>query len=194
MELILELHKVVCRKIRLPRPDISRNTQSVMYCVLRRKDLSITKTSKIFRIYFGKSTYCKVMLYRMNVDSYRLENMFMTLDPKFKQIRALKEEYVLFNNSEYESADQIEQELERLIKKFKASDIAMFRNFAALLNGYRKKIIRFFTRAEVVRASKDEYFSRLSNGPMESFNRKPKDYKRNSRGSSNFDYTRNRIL
>ena len=29
---------------------------------------------------------------------------------------------------------------------------------------------------------------------MESFNRKPKDYKRNARGFSNFDYTRNRIL
>ena len=29
---------------------------------------------------------------------------------------------------------------------------------------------------------------------MESFNRKPKDYKRSTRGSSNFDYTRNRIL
>lgn len=29
---------------------------------------------------------------------------------------------------------------------------------------------------------------------MESLNRKPKDYKRASRGSSNFNYTRNRIL
>ena len=29
---------------------------------------------------------------------------------------------------------------------------------------------------------------------MEGFNRKPKDYKRNSRGFSNFDYTRNHIL
>ena len=29
---------------------------------------------------------------------------------------------------------------------------------------------------------------------MESFNRKPKDFKRNCRGFSNFDYTRNRIL
>ena len=29
---------------------------------------------------------------------------------------------------------------------------------------------------------------------MEGFNRKPKDLKRNSRGLSNFDYTRNRIL
>ena len=40
----------------------------------------------------------------------------------------------------------------------------------------------------------DEYYSRLSNGPMESFNRKLKDNKRVSRGFSNFDYTRNRIL
>jgi len=131
---------------------------------------------------------------RMNVDTYRLENMFLALDPKFKEIRDLKEEYILFNNSEYENRDEIEQEFGLLIKKFKASDIAMFRNFAALLNRYRDKIIRSFTKVEVVRANKDEYFARLSNGPMESFNRKPKDYKRNSRGSSNFDYTRNRIL
>ena len=34
----------------------------------------------------------------------------------------------------------------------------------------------------------------LSNGPMESFNRKPKDLKRESRGFSDFNYTRNRIL
>nr|WP_273170606.1 transposase [Dubosiella newyorkensis] len=54
-----------------------------------------------------------------------------------------------------------------------------------------------FTVAEVSRkGSKDleTYYARLSNGPMESFNRKPKDYKRNARGTSNFDYTRNRIL
>ena len=70
----------------------------------------------------------------------------------------------------------------------------MFRDFAALLNRYRDKIIPSFTKLEVIRANKNEIFSRLSNGPMESFNRKPKDYKRNSRGSFNFDYTRNRIL
>lgn len=39
-----------------------------------------------------------------------------------------------------------------------------------------------------------EYYARLSNGPMESFNRKPKDLKRDSRGFSDFYYTRNRIL
>ncbi|WP_462348812.1 transposase [Holdemanella biformis] len=39
-----------------------------------------------------------------------------------------------------------------------------------------------------------EYYARLSNGPMKSFNRKPKDLKRDSRGFSDFNYTRYRIL
>ena len=50
---------------------------------------------------------------------------------------------------------------------------------------------------QVSRKTKEEvenYYARLSNGLMESFNRKPKDFKRSTRGSSNFDYTRNRIL
>ena len=34
----------------------------------------------------------------------------------------------------------------------------------------------------------------LLNGPMKPFNRKPKDLKRDSRGFSDFNYTRNRIL
>ena len=36
--------------------------------------------------------------------------------------------------------------------------------------------------------------SSLSNGPMEGFNNLPKDLKRKSRGVSNFEYTRSRIL
>ncbi len=61
----------------------------------------------------------------------------------------------------------------------------------------RLNIIKSFTTVACTRKTKkdqEDYYSRLSNGPMESFNRKPKDYKRNARGFSNFDYTRNRIL
>ena len=36
--------------------------------------------------------------------------------------------------------------------------------------------------------------SRFSNGPMEGFNNLPEDLKRESRGVSNFEYTRSRIL
>ena len=37
-------------------------------------------------------------------------------------------------------------------------------------------------------------YRRMSNGPMEGFNRKPKDMKRDARGFTNFDFLRNRIL
>lgn len=35
---------------------------------------------------------------------------------------------------------------------------------------------------------------RLSNRPIEGFNRKPKDLKRDSRGLDNFDYVKNRLI
>lgn len=35
---------------------------------------------------------------------------------------------------------------------------------------------------------------RLSNGPMEGYNRTPKDFKRNSRGLSNFEFARSRLI
>ncbi len=41
---------------------------------------------------------------------------------------------------------------------------------------------------------KKKTISRISNGPMESFNNIPKDLKRQSNGVRNFPYTRNRIL
>lgn len=42
--------------------------------------------------------------------------------------------------------------------------------------------------------SGDKHESRLSNGPMESLNRKAKDLKRLCRGFSNFEHLRNRFL
>ena len=39
-----------------------------------------------------------------------------------------------------------------------------------------------------------EYYARLSNEPMESFNHKPKDLKRDFRSFFDFNYTHNRIL
>lgn len=91
----------------------------------------------------------------------------------------------------------MEKELNSLINEYKASDQIIFKQFAEYLNKFKTEIIYSFTVSEVSRKTKEElesFYSRLSNGPMEGFNRKPKDYKRNSRGLSNFDYTRNRIL
>ena len=70
-------------------------------------------------------------------------------------------------------------------------------DFASFLKRNLRPIVNSFTRIKVYRKSartEKEYYARLSNGPMESFNRKPKDLKRDSRGFSDFNYTHNRIL
>ena len=43
-------------------------------------------------------------------------------------------------------------------------------------------------------SDRPQAFSRLSSGVIESFNRKPKDMKRNARGYRNFNNMRNRLL
>lgn len=136
-------------------------------------------------------------LLKMHLDTYTIEKMFFALDDNFRTIHELKERYILFNHSKFETYNDVERELDVLIKEYKASDQSLFKDFADFLNKFRTEIIHSFTVSEVSRRTEDEqesYYSRLSNGPMEGFNRKPKDYKRNSRGFSNFDYTRNRIL
>lgn len=130
-------------------------------------------------------------------DTYTIEKMFLELDGKFSMIRDAKEKYIRFNNSWFDSEESAIAEIEKLIDEFKGSRSYVPRLFADYLKKYKIEIARSFTVTEVSRrSSKDSerYYSRLSNGPMESFNRKPKDYKRNARGFSNFNYTRNRIL
>lgn len=145
--------------------------------------------------YSSKLYYHKKL--QMNVDTYRIESMFMALDRNFNILRELKEMYTKFNDSIYLTEEELENNLDRLIKIYSASDNFIFIKFAAYLNAHKQPILNSFNVLCTTRRTHKElqdYYSRLSNGPMESFNRKPKDFKRNSRGFFNFDYTRNRIL
>lgn len=145
--------------------------------------------------YSDKRYYHKSL--KMYVDTFTVEKMFLNLDPKFRIIRDLKEKYIAFNSTKYQNEDDALKDLIELIKIFKTSDHYIFRKFSKYLDTYKKEIVRSFTTVEVSRRSKrdqEKYYARLSNGPMESFNRKPKDLKRNTRGFSNFHYIRNRIL
>ena len=133
----------------------------------------------------------------MNVNTYQIEKMFFDIDPRLKRYHELKEKYIQFNNSTYESEEEIKQTLDNLIGIYASSQDEIFIDFGMFLKSHAEEIIRSFTTIQVTRKTKDDneaYYARLSNGLMESFNRKPKDYKRSTRGSSNFDYTRNRIL
>lgn len=134
---------------------------------------------------------------KMYLDTYQIERMFLEIDKNFPMLRQLKEEYIAFSHTSFDNEDEVKDKLNNLIKMYEASDQYIFHNFAAILKEHSDAIINSFIIIEVKRkTTKDheKHLARLSNGPMESFNRKPKDYKRNSRGSSNFYYTRNRIL
>ena len=69
----------------------------------------------------------------------------------------------------------------------------IFVSFARLLSKYKEPIINSFVIAEKYGPS-GLYNSRLSNGPIESMNRKIKDLKRLGRGYNNFEHFRNRFL
>lgn len=143
--------------------------------------------------YSWNRKYCRFL--GQYLDTYDCEKLFLDLDPNFRKLRDLKEMYIRFNRSHQDNPKKAEAELDMIIKLYESSEFRMFREFAELLKTHREGIIISFTYITVEdRGKKDLILRRLSNGPMESFNNNPKDYKRNSNGVSNFDFTRNRIL
>lgn len=134
---------------------------------------------------------------RMNVDTVTIESMFFSIDPVLKKLHRLKEDYIEFNEAGFKTNKEAAFALKILIQKYRRSNLPIFIEFANYLDQHIEEISLSFTVVEVSRKSSrnlETYYARLSNGAMESFNRKPKDYKRSTRGASNFDYTRNRIL
>lgn len=169
------------------------------------KESAEVKMLKNYRFFLLKNDddieHSNYVVYRKRFATYystnQLEKKFMALDSRFPKIKELKEEYIHFN-SEYFGKDpnEIRNKLNELIKKYKESGIYIFIDFAEHLERFEEQIIASFKDYDVPVKSKEreELHRRLSNGPMEGFNRKPKDLKRTSRGFDNFEYTRNRIL
>lgn len=125
----------------------------------------------------------------------KVEAEFMALDKNFPEILKQKEMYIHFTHSHQNDPVGAAAELDELITFYRGSHLAMFREFANTLDKHRDGIIASFTflKAERSEANK-EVLRRISNGPLESFNNVPKDYKRQSNGVRNFKCTRNRIL
>lgn len=125
---------------------------------------------------------------------YEKEEKLFNLVPELQEMRDLKEFYIRFNRAHFDELSQVETALIKLITLYRQSDFEMFRNFASLLNENFQEIINSFVRIEIVDENGEIQEKRLSNGPIESFNRIPKDMKRNSRGYLDFEHARNRIL
>lgn len=122
-----------------------------------------------------------------------IEAEMFKIDPNLKDIRDLKEVYIKFNDDYVGDPEGARKGLKDVIKKYQNCKYRMFNEVADSLSSHFEEIITSFI---LVKKCGAEGFilRRLSNGPMESLNRVPKDMKRNARGYRNFDHIRNRFL
>ena len=124
------------------------------------------------------------------LNTYDYEKMFFQLDDNLVQIRRLKEKYIEFNKTEERDPEKINTLLSNIIDCYSHSTLIMFKEFSELLKAHKQEIINSF----IYITDNNGNERRLSNGPMEGYNRTPKDFKRNSRGLSNFEYVRSRLI
>lgn len=131
--------------------------------------------------------------FRYYMNTYDYERMFLDLHPNLREYRELKELYVQFNSRNAGNPSAAEKELNELIEYYLNCGHQIFREFGLLLKKYHDPIINSFVMVERI-GPNGIYDSRLSNGPIESLNRKAKDLKRSGRGYRNFEHLRNRFL
>ena len=127
------------------------------------------------------------------MNTFDYEDALFRIDPKLREYRELKEKYVQFNSRNAGNPTEARKEMQTIIQEYRNSQHDIFREFASLLEKFEDPIINSFIMVEKIGDGKI-YDSRLSNGPIESMNRKVKDLKRLGRGFRNFDHFRNRFL
>ena len=154
------------------------------WLILSNQD-TINYSAKAYRDWHFGNAY-------MYVSDY--ENELFKMDPNLEKLRDLKELYIRFNKRYSGDPNGAKEGIEELIKTYAASDYAMFREMAVALKDYKGAIINSFIMLDRMDRNGIVIHSRLSNGPMESLNRIPKDMKRHARGYRNFEHIRNRFL
>ena len=127
------------------------------------------------------------------MNTYDYEYRLFRIDPKLKDFRDLKEKYIRFNSRNAGNPMQARLELDELIHIYLKSEHEIFNKFANTLIRNYEYILNSFVMVEKYGPGKI-YDSRLSNGPIESLNRKIKDLRRLGRGYRNFDHFRTRFL
>ena len=127
------------------------------------------------------------------MNTFDYEDSLFTIDPTLRELRDLKELYISFNNRNAGKPMDARIELDKLIDHYLHCGNPMFYDFASLLIKNHNYIINSFVMVER-HGPGQIYSSRLSNGPIESLNRKVKDLKRLGRGYRNFEHFRTRFL
>ena len=170
------------RPVKLPLSDELYLLQKYRWLVLANKD----------NITYRSSLRMDKHFHRL-MNTYDYEDALFKISPRLRQLRDWKERYIQFNSKNAGNPMKASKEIEELIKFYSRTNDKIFTDFAELLKKYRDPIINSFVMVEK-HGPGGIYNSRLSNGPMESLNRKVKDLKRMGRGYRNFEHLRNRFL
>lgn len=161
-----------------------------IYLLQNYKWLILKNQSNINYHYDGRID--KHFRYVMNTFDY--EEKFFQIHPALKELHGLKEEYILFNERYAGDPEAAAPALDALIQRYLDCEHEMFHSFARLLKKHREPILNSFIMVKKIGPGQILYETRLSNGPIESLNRKAKDLKRLGRGYRNFSHLRNRFL
>lgn len=144
-------------------------------------------------IHYSSERYYNRFLDRY-LDTYGWINIFMDLDINFREIKVLKDKYIVFNNEHINNRESAEIDVDKLINEYLSNSISMFNEFGRILRRWKEPILNFFTYISTIDKNGEEILRRLSNGTVESYNKNPSGYRTNSRGVSDFFFTRNRLL
>lgn len=145
--------------------------------------------------YYSTTRYNRLLKQALTTE--QIEKMFFEIDDRLKIYRDYKQEYLRFNKTKFESKEICEERLHEIINDYFELNSPVFTKIALLLNNHIEHIVNSFEWVQVHNQElkdKNEVITRLSNGPMEGFNRIPKDFKRNGRGHKNFEFVRNRLI
>ena len=110
------------------------------------------------------------------MNTYDYEDSLFMIDPNLRELRDLKELYIQFNTRNSGKPMDARIELDELINYYLHCGNSIFVDFTNLLIRNHDYIINSFVMVEKHGSGK-MYSSRLSNGPIESLNRKVKDLK-----------------
>ena len=161
------------------------------YYIVKNYHWLITKNNADVE-YKTKPYYDNMMGRYMTTLDY--EEALFKIDPVFRKLRDLKEIYIKFNKRYVGDPKGAATGLRSVIQHYRNSDQKIFFKYIAdTLEEYFDEIVNSFIVAEKYNKT-GKQVSRLSNGPMESLNRIPKDLKRNARGYRNFEHIRQLFL
>ena len=162
------------------------------YYIVKKYHWLITKNNDDVE-YRTKPYYDNMMGRYMTTLDY--EEALFRIDPVFRKLRDLKEMYIKFNKRYVGRPKEAADGLRGVIRHYRNSDQKIFYKYVAdTLEEYFDEIVNSFIAVEKYSNSGNKRTARLSNGPMESLNRIPKDLKRNARGYRNFEHIRQRFL